>query len=128
VLIDYASMLRLLAEEQLAGRLTIAPRVGIWRLRGAHRLHPRAAATARGPPPYNVYAATATSGIAAECGRHQGLHLFEDLLITEVVDEHTRPASARLQRYAATTSTAGGVAATPMARGVPGVDPLSRPD
>jgi phenylacetate-CoA ligase len=41
--------------------------------------------------PYNVYAATETSGIAAECGQHSGMHLFEDLVLTEIVDDDTRP-------------------------------------
>ncbi len=39
----------------------------------------------------NVYAATETAGIAAECEHHTGLHLFEDLDITEVVDSSYRP-------------------------------------
>jgi phenylacetate-coenzyme A ligase PaaK-like adenylate-forming protein len=42
-------------------------------------------------PPFNVYAATETGGIAAECHHHQGMHLFEDLVIPEVVDDHYRP-------------------------------------
>jgi phenylacetate-CoA ligase len=37
-----------------------------------------------------VYAATETAGIAAECEVHR-MHLFEDLVIAEVVDEHDRP-------------------------------------
>ena len=39
--------------------------------------------------PFNVYAATETAGIASECSRHR-LHLFQDLVITEVVDEKNR--------------------------------------
>jgi phenylacetate-coenzyme A ligase PaaK-like adenylate-forming protein len=42
-------------------------------------------------PPFNVYAATETGGIAAECGQHHGMHLFEDLVIPEVVDDDYRP-------------------------------------
>jgi SAM-dependent methyltransferase len=34
---------------------------------------------------------TETGGIAAECDRHLGLHLFEDLVIPEVVDDEGRP-------------------------------------
>ena len=41
--------------------------------------------------PFNVYGATETSGVAADCNRHPGMHLFEDLVLTEVVDEHHRP-------------------------------------
>jgi phenylacetate-CoA ligase len=40
--------------------------------------------------PFNVYAATETAGVASHCASHR-LHLFEDLVITEVVDEHNRP-------------------------------------
>lgn len=42
-------------------------------------------------PPFNVHAATETGGIAAECARHRGLHLFEDLHIPEIVDDHYQP-------------------------------------
>ncbi len=39
----------------------------------------------------NVYATTETAGLAAECEHHTGLHLFEDLVIAEVVDASHRP-------------------------------------
>jgi phenylacetate-CoA ligase len=42
-------------------------------------------------PPFNVYAATETGGIAAECAHHHGLHLFEDLVIPEIVDDAYQP-------------------------------------
>jgi len=42
-------------------------------------------------PVFNVYAATETGGIAAECHQHRGMHLFEDLVIPEVVDDDYRP-------------------------------------
>jgi phenylacetate-coenzyme A ligase PaaK-like adenylate-forming protein len=42
-------------------------------------------------PPFDVYAATETGGIAAECERHTGMHLFEDLVLAEVVDGDGRP-------------------------------------
>src|SRR5262249_2624897 len=41
--------------------------------------------------PFNVYAATETGGIAAECRHHHGMHLFEDLVIPEVVDDAYQP-------------------------------------
>jgi len=37
-----------------------------------------------------VYAATETAGIASECSWHTGMHLYEDLVITEVVDQENR--------------------------------------
>ena len=91
VLVGYASMLRLLAEEQLTERLRIAPRFVFSAsevLTDATRALAAQAWTAR---PFNVYGATETSGLAADCDRHAGMHLFEDLVITEIVDEHHRP-------------------------------------
>jgi putative adenylate-forming enzyme len=91
MLIAYASMVRLLAEAQLAGRLMITPRFVFSAsevLTGSTR---RLATAAWGRSPYNVYGATETSGIAAECGEHAGMHLFEDLVITEVVDADNQP-------------------------------------
>lgn len=94
MLVAYASMLRLLAEEQLGGRLAIAPKFVFSAsevLTGSTRT---LATTAWGTPPHDVYAATETAGIAAECGRHPGMHLFEDLVVTEVVDDDDRPVPA----------------------------------
>jgi phenylacetate-CoA ligase len=91
VLVGYASMLRLLASEQFAGRLTIAPEVVFSAsevLTGETR---RRIQQAWGRRPFDVYAATETAGIAAECQVHRGLHLFEDLVVTEVVDGDNQP-------------------------------------
>jgi phenylacetate-CoA ligase len=91
VLVAYASMIRILAEEQLRGRLRIAPRAVNC---SSEVLTPEARSLAQrawGVPPFNVYAATETGGIAAECEAHRGLHLFEDLVITEPVDAENRP-------------------------------------
>jgi phenylacetate-CoA ligase len=91
VLVGYASMIRALAGEQLAGRLRIAPRA----VNSASEvLTPAARALATrawGVPPFDVYAATETGGIAAECSHHVGMHLFEDLVLVEVLDDHYRP-------------------------------------
>lgn len=87
VLVAYASMLRALAEEQLSGALHIDPQavnssseVFTSEARSRVRL-------AWGIEPFEVYAATETGGIAAECEQHSGMHLFEDLVIAEPVDE-----------------------------------------
>lgn len=88
-LIAYASMARVLAGEQLAGRLQIAPR-GV--MCSSEVLTPEAAARierAWGAPPFNVYAATETGGIASECRNHR-MHLYEDLVISEIVHEKNR--------------------------------------
>jgi phenylacetate-CoA ligase len=91
MLIGYASMVRLLAEAQLAGRLMITPRFVFSASEVLTDSTRRLATTAWGRSPYNVYGATETSGIAAECGEHAGMHLFEDLVITEVVDADNQP-------------------------------------
>ena len=90
-LIAYASMLRLLAEAQLAGRLGIAPRFVFSASEVLTDSTRKLATAAWGRAPFDVYGATETAGIAAECGQHRGLHLFEDLVLTEIVDEHNRP-------------------------------------
>jgi phenylacetate-CoA ligase len=89
-LIAYASMGRILAEEQIAGRLTIAPKVV---MSASEVLSPesrRRIQQAWGHEPYDVYAATETAGVASECSRHR-LHLFDDLVITEVVNDSNEP-------------------------------------
>lgn len=93
VLVGYASMIRALALEQLGGRLRIAPRAVN---SSSEVLTPEArvlSTNAWGVAPFNVYAATETGGIAAEC-RHHGMHLFEDLVIPEVVDDDHQPVRA----------------------------------
>lgn len=89
-LVGYASLLRLLAEEQDAGRLMIRPR-GVMSasevLTDETRSRLRAAFVVE---PTNVYGATETAGIASEC-RHGRLHRYEDLVIAEIVDEDNRP-------------------------------------
>jgi phenylacetate-coenzyme A ligase PaaK-like adenylate-forming protein len=75
----------------MAGRLRIAPRA-VNSSSEVLTAEARAMATrAWLVPPFNVYAATETGGIAAECGQHRGMHVFEDLVIPEVVDDDYRP-------------------------------------
>ena len=91
VLVAYGSMIRALATEQLAGRLHISPHA-VNSSSEVLTADARALAwRAWKVPPYNVYAATETGGIAAECHHHRGMHLFEDLVIPEVVDNDYRP-------------------------------------
>lgn len=90
-LVAYASMLRVLAEEQMAGRLAIAPEFVFSASEVLTESTRDAVTAAWGRAPHDVYAATETAAIAAECGRHRGMHLFEDLVLTEVVDENDRP-------------------------------------
>ncbi|KAB2898883.1 MAG: phenylacetate--CoA ligase family protein [Kofleriaceae bacterium] len=92
-LVGYASMLHVLAAEQLAGRLRVAPRAV---MSASEVLTDETKARARaawGSDPYDVYAATETADIASDCARHRK-HLYEDLVIVESVDEHHRPVPA----------------------------------
>lgn len=91
MLVTYATMAPVLADEQIAGRLHIAPAVvftssEVLTAEGAGR-----AEKAWGRAPFNEYAATETGGLAAECEARSGMHLFEDLAIVEVVDAHHQP-------------------------------------
>ena len=90
-LVAYASMNRLLAEEQLGGRLRISPTAVMSASEVLTDDTRRLIDDAWGHQPFNVYAATEPAGIASECERHAGLHLYDDLVITEVVDESNRP-------------------------------------
>jgi phenylacetate-coenzyme A ligase PaaK-like adenylate-forming protein len=84
-------MIRSLAHEQLAGRLRISPRA-VNSSSEVLTAESRTLATrAWRVPPFDVYAATETGGIAAECHHHRHLHLFEDLVISEVVDDDHQP-------------------------------------
>jgi phenylacetate-CoA ligase len=87
----YPSLMRVLAEEQRQGRLHIAPRFLVsvsetltddTRRRLEQTWHTRL---------FNMYATTEGGIMAMECQEHRGLHLFEDLVIVEVVDAHNRP-------------------------------------
>lgn len=87
----YAAMAHLLAEEQLGGRLRMAPQVILVSAEVFSEEARRSVSAAWKQPAFNVYGTTEGGSLAAECGRHQGLHLFEDLVIAEAVDEANRP-------------------------------------
>ena len=91
VLVAYASMVRMLAEEQLAGRLQIAPQAVNSASEPLTAEGRALVQQAWQVPPFDVYAATETGGIAAECEQHTGMHLFEDMVLAEVVDADGRP-------------------------------------
>lgn len=94
VIIAYASMLRILADEQLAGRLKVAPRSV---LSGSEVLTPetrRRVEKAWGNILFNQYGYSEGGALGAECNRHCGMHLQEDIVIVEVVDRDNRPVPA----------------------------------
>jgi putative adenylate-forming enzyme len=91
LLIVYASTGRLLADEQLAGRLKLAPHtvmVGSEVLTEETR---RRIVQAWGNRVFNNYAATEVGGIATECEQHRGMHVMEDLVLVENVDKDNKP-------------------------------------
>jgi phenylacetate-CoA ligase len=90
VLVGYASMARVLADEQLAGRLRIAPRAVMTASEVLSVESRKRIERAFGSSPFNQYAATETAGVASDCELHR-MHLYEDLVITEVVDDKNRP-------------------------------------
>ncbi len=88
----YSSMVALLAERQRAGELRIHPRVVS--TAGEVRTAEMEAriVDAWSQRPFNNYGATEIGmASATECDRHEGLHLFEDQVLFEVVDDEYRP-------------------------------------
>ena len=93
VLLGYPSVAGLLADEQLAGRLRIALKAGIY---GAEPLTPSLAGRIRGAwgfEPQSSYSATEAPTIAVG-SLGDGLEIQEDVVLVEVVDEHNRPVPA----------------------------------
>jgi len=87
----YPSSLSVLAKEQQQGRLQIAPHLLVsgsetltdeTRQRIEQAWHTRL---------FNIYAATESGVLASECTSHTGLHIYEDMVIVEMVDEQNRP-------------------------------------
>jgi phenylacetate-CoA ligase len=91
VLITYPSFVRRLAEEQRSGRLRIAPRqFGAAAETLTQDVRDLAKAT-WGAAVLNAYGTTEANLIGVECPWTAGLHVLEDLVVLEVVDEHNRP-------------------------------------
>jgi phenylacetate-CoA ligase len=94
VLSGYASGVHLLSQEQLKGNVAIRP----WRIICTsdpltHEMRDTIKkAFAR--EPINFYAASESLSMAAQCERHENLHLFTDWHIFEAVDDDFRPVAA----------------------------------
>ncbi|MGY1625125.1 phenylacetate--CoA ligase family protein [Geodermatophilus sp. SYSU D00965] len=91
VLICPAGLGGLLADEQLAGRLHLAPRSVAF---GSEALTPelrRRVRAAWGVEPVGMYAATEAPVIASSTPEHPELEVAEDVVVVEVVDEDHRP-------------------------------------
>ncbi|HWA39914.1 MAG TPA: AMP-binding protein, partial [Burkholderiales bacterium] len=90
-LATYASLARALAEEQLAGRLRIAPRMIAIGGEVLTREARQRIEQAWGKVLYDTYGASEAGILASECEAHDGMHLCEDLSIIEIVDAKGRP-------------------------------------
>jgi len=84
-------MSRILAQEQLAGRLHIAPEKVFTSSEVLTAETRRRVKSVWGDEPFNQYGATETADIAAEYKVCRRMHVFEDLLLLEVVDQQYRP-------------------------------------
>lgn len=87
----YPSFIRRLAEEQNAGRLKIAP---VTMRSVAEALSPDVRALALATwniPVSNVYSSTEAGVMGMECHHLNGIHLCEDMIIVEIVDDAYRP-------------------------------------
>jgi putative adenylate-forming enzyme len=91
MLVAYASMARILAEEQLAERLQIHPHLVFTSSEVLTDETRRRVQAAWGHPPFNQYGATELGDLAAEHGTCRRMHLFEDLMLVENVDDQNRP-------------------------------------
>lgn len=91
LLMGYPSALYMLAQEQLAGRLQIAPHTIITSSEVLTDGMRRSIQTAWGGRVFNLYGSTEGACLAMECEQHRGMHLYEDLVIIEVVDNENRP-------------------------------------
>ncbi len=87
----YPSTAALLAERQLAGELRIAPEVVATGGEVLTAEMKDQIFAAFGRTPFNGYGATEAGYIAVECDRHAGLHVLEDQVQLEIVDDEYRP-------------------------------------
>jgi len=94
VLSGYSSGVHLLAQEQLKGNIAIRPaRIICTSDPLTHEMR-HTIKHAFGREPINFYAASESLSMAAQCGRHEDLHLFTDWHIFEAVDDDFRPVAA----------------------------------
>lgn len=90
VLFGYPSSLALLADEQRAGRLRLAPTKVVTLSEVRTPEMEEAIASTWGVVPYDMYGISEGGVLGAECGHHQGMHVMEDLFLVENVDEEGR--------------------------------------
>jgi phenylacetate-CoA ligase len=88
VLVGAVGIWRALAEEQLAGRLRIAPRGAFFSSEALTADVRRRVRDAWGIEPVSGYAATEAPTIAASSPEHPELEIAEDVVVIEIVDEN----------------------------------------
>ena len=88
VLVGAVGIWRALAEEQLAGRLRIAPRAAFFSSEALTADVRRRVRDAWGIEPVSGYAATEAPTIAASSPEHPELEIAEDVVVIEIVDEN----------------------------------------
>jgi phenylacetate-CoA ligase len=88
VLVGAVGIWRALAEEQLAGRLRIAPRAAFFSSEALTADVRRRVRGAWGIEPVSGYAATEAPTIAASSPEHPELEIAEDVVVIEIVDEN----------------------------------------
>jgi phenylacetate-CoA ligase len=91
IIVGAVSVWRALAEEQLAGRLRIAPRAALFSSEALTADVRRRVRQAWGIEPVSGYAATEAPMIAASSPEHPELEIAEDLVVIEIVDSDGRP-------------------------------------
>jgi len=87
VLVGAAGIWRVLAEEQIAGRLRIAPRAAFFSSEPLTADVRRRVREAWGIEPTSGYAATEAPTIAASSPEHPEFEIAEDVVVIEIVDE-----------------------------------------
>jgi phenylacetate-CoA ligase len=91
VLVGAVGIWRALADEQIAGRLRIAPRAAFFSSEAVTADVRRRAREAWGIEPVSGYAATEAPTIAASSPEHPELEIAEDVVVIEIVDEDGMP-------------------------------------
>jgi phenylacetate-CoA ligase len=94
VLIGAVGVWRALADEQLAGRLRIAPRAALFSSEALTTDVRRRVRDAWGIEPVSGYAATEAPMIAASSPEHPELEIAEDVVVIEIVDENDQAVPA----------------------------------
>lgn len=96
-ILGYPSVLAILADEQRAGRMRIAPRIVVTSSEMCTDAMATSIREAWGSTPFNCLGMTETGIVAMDCAEHAGMHVFEDLAILEAVDDENRPVPIRTQ-------------------------------